>query len=138
MTRTPTHIVWAGMMQRCHSKGAKDFPRYGGRGITVCPHWHTFANFLADMGERPANMSIDRIDNNKGYEPENCRWATNEEQQRNTSANRILRLGDEAKTMAEWAEKLDLKYNTLSGRLNLGWSDERALTTPVNKRLSRA
>lgn len=83
MTRTTTHNVWSGMHQRCNSPTAKDYPRYGGRGIKVCERWSKFENFLVDMGERPAGLSLDRINNDGNYEPGNCRWATAKEQANN-------------------------------------------------------
>ncbi len=78
-----TWRVWASMRERCLHKKCKDYPSYGGRGITVYEKWNTFENFLLDMGECPAGLTLDRIDNNKGYEPGNCRWVTHIEQMRN-------------------------------------------------------
>lgn len=85
-TRTPTYNCWANMKARCENKNRSDFKNYGGRGICVCESWSEFANFLADMGEKPGGLSIDRIDNNGNYEPGNCRWATASQQRRNQRA----------------------------------------------------
>jgi len=85
LSDTPIHRVWSDMKYRCELPTNQAYPRYGGRGITVCERWQTFENFLEDMGDKPPGMSIDRIDNDKGYEPSNCRWATDLEQSRNRS-----------------------------------------------------
>jgi hypothetical protein len=77
------------MKQRCNNERAKDYSYYGNRGITICSRWNVFANFLADMGEAPPGLTIDRIDNNGDYEPGNCQWATRKQQARNTRANKI-------------------------------------------------
>lgn len=80
---TSTYRIWAEMVQRCTNPRHKAWDRYGGRGITVCDAWLTFPGFLADMGERPAGLSLDRVDNDSGYRPDNCRWATASEQMKN-------------------------------------------------------
>lgn len=89
-TGTTEYAIWRGMIQRCHSVGHKDYPNYGARGITVCERWRkSFAAFLADVGERPAGMTIDRINNDGGYELSNCRWATQIQQQQNRRSTRL-------------------------------------------------
>ena len=87
-TRTTTYVVWMNMIQRTTNPRNPAWRDYGGRGITVCKRWRDFAAFLADMGERPDGLTLDRIDNDRGYEPGNCRWATWSEQRRNQRARR--------------------------------------------------
>lgn len=133
---TPEYRVWCAMIQRCYGKKHKRIAQYAGRGITVCDRWrHSFPNFLSDMGKRPSpDLSLDRIDNDKGYSPENCRWATRKQQQRNRSVNRLLTFQGETKPMAEWAEMLHVRPKLVANRLrDLGWSVERALTEPARK-----
>lgn len=128
---TPTYHTWSGMVARCNNPRHKSFGRYGGAGIRVCERWLTFANFLADMGEKPRGTSIDRIDHTRGYEPGNCRWATDKQQARNKRNNRPMTLDGVTRTQAEWVELLGIHQATLNDRLAHGWSDERALTTPA-------
>lgn len=117
------------MHARCYDSRHKHYPRYGGRGIRVCEAWHSFEPFFADMGHRPTTKhSLDRIDNDGNYEPGNCRWATNSEQQRNRSSTRMIEFGGRRLSMAAWAEQTGLKLSTLCFRLAHGWSIERALT----------
>ena len=81
--RSPTYSSWAAMITRCSNPKIREWEHYGGRGITVCERWLKFENFLADMGEKPAELTLDRIDNDGNYEPGNCRWATRSDQIRN-------------------------------------------------------
>jgi hypothetical protein len=126
--------TWASMKNRCGNPNDTRFSSYGGRGITVCKEWLKFENFLADMGERPLGRSLDRIDNNKGYFKENCRWATPKEQQRNTRLNKWIEHKGERLTLSDWAKRLGSTNEWIVGsRLKLGWSPEEAVSTPVNK-----
>jgi hypothetical protein len=86
-----TYYIWSGAIQRCHNPKNKDFKRYGARGITVCERWRSFVNFLADMGERPEGMTLDREDNDLGYSKANCRWATPKQQANNRRSARRQR-----------------------------------------------
>lgn len=129
----PVHWVWSGMIQRCTNSKNEKFVRYGGRGITVCDRWRKFENFLADMGEPPpGDLSIERKDNNKGYSPENCKWATRMEQGRNKHNNRFLTYEGKTLHISEWARRKGLKIPTLWRRLFVyGWDIGGALNTPV-------
>lgn len=133
---TLTYARWKSMMQRCTNPKAENFAHYGGRGITVCERWHDFASFLTDMGECPSRaMTLDRIKGERDYEPGNCRWATRAEQNRNRPrAAVMLTHAGETLSATDWAERLGMRANTLFARLHLGWSAERALTTPLKPR----
>ena len=89
--RTPTYVVWSNMWARCTNPKRRDYKNYGGRGIVVCQRWERFEHFLADMGEKPGSLSLDRINNDEGYSPNNCRWATASEQRRNQRPTHIVR-----------------------------------------------
>lgn len=118
-THTPEYRIWLGMKARCADLRDK---RYGGRGIAVCDRWRTsFEAFLRDMGTRPTpEHSLDRLENARGYEPGNVRWATRLEQGRNTSRNRLITIGDVTLPLSAWAERLGVKYMTLHSRLRRG------------------
>jgi hypothetical protein len=132
LTHTPIYVVWQNMRNRCYKKTNNSYEDYGARGITVCDRWkNSFENFYSDMGDIPAGKSIDRIDNNKGYSPENCKWSTRLEQQSNRRSNvRVAYRGVE-KTLQEWAREFGFSYQLLYGRLYHGWNIEKALLTPV-------
>lgn len=132
---TPEHAIWRAMKKRCLNKNVKCYKRYGGRGIKICKRWMTFENFLEDMGKRPTpKHSLDRIDNDSGYSPGNCRWASPMEQANNKSNNRILSHNGKTMTMAQWGRETDVPATIIEARINrLKWSVEKALTTPVGK-----
>lgn len=126
-----TYSVWSSMRSRCRDMLNH---KYGGRGITVCERWEKYENFLADMGLRPEALSIDRIDTNGNYEPENCRWATATEQANNRRGNRRFEYKGESKTLAELSRISGIKSLTLSSRLQRGWSLEQSITTPLGSK----
>jgi len=118
----PTYKSWAEMIYRCKKNGRKYWYE---KGIRVCVSWLKFDNFFSDMGERPPNTTIDRIDNNKGYFKENCRWATSKQQARNKSNNMLIK----GKTLSEWSEITGIKRSTLAQRYYVyGWSVDRVLS----------
>lgn len=124
--------LWNNVMTRCYNKAAPTYKWYGGKGVSVFEPWHMFSRFAEDLraeiGDRPGSLhSLDRIDGSRGYEPGNLRWATQAEQNRNTSRNRLLTLDGETLTITDWALRLGVVPNTISGRLKAGWPLERAL-----------
>ena len=127
---------WQMMIQRCHNPKRPDYPNYGGRGIFVADEWRTsFHCFAAAIGPMPSpDHQIERIDNDRNYEPGNVRWATRIEQARNRSTNTHLQIGGQTKTLVEWAEKAGVPYGTFMARLRKGWSPERAVSTPLQRR----
>lgn len=136
-SRSAEYKTWKAIRSRCHDPKTPHFAMYGARGIRVCEEWReSFKQFLADMGHRPpGRFSLDRIDNSKGYEPGNCRWATYRTQQNNRSNNRIIEFDGRSMTLAEWGRVTGVARATLERRIDrYGWSIERALTTPVARR----
>ncbi len=119
---------WGTMRTRCSNKNVPEYPRYGGSGIRVCDRWKRFENFLSDMGLRPQNTTLDRINNLGNYEPNNCRWATRKQQSRNTKQNVLIRQDDETHCLLEWSEILGVHINTLYKRIHKGWSVGRILS----------
>lgn len=119
------------MRRRCSSPLDAFYQNYGGRGISVCAEWTLFENFLADMGEKPDGMTLERIDNDGHYEPDNCRWATPKDQARNRRSNRLLEHDGQTSVIAELAEEHGVASGTIRKRLSMGWSVERALHQPV-------
>ena len=135
MSKSVEYSTWSSMIGRCTNPRSKSYPYYGGRGISVCVRWTGpggFENFLADMGTRPEGHTLDRIDNNGHYCPENCRWATEPEQVRNRSNAVFVTHNDNTMTIAEWSRVIGIPYATLHNRIVcLKWTPEKALTTPA-------
>lgn len=132
---TRTYRTWTQMLSRCRNSNHKDYKGYGARGISVCDRWLEFGNFLADMGERPEETTIDRKDTNGNYCLSNCRWATQKQQHRNKRSNRIITYKGTSMCFQAWADHLNMSKHTLHTRLNqLGWSMERAVNTPVRRK----
>jgi hypothetical protein len=128
---SPTYAIWQTMHDRCSNPNNKRWERYGGRGIKVCERWGDFENFFADMGEHPAGMAIDRKDNDRGYEPDNCAWATPVEQAYNRSTTLQIEWRGRMLTTLDLAQETGIPAINIRERLNSGWSVERAATTPV-------
>lgn len=128
---SPTYLTWSAMLNRCTNPKQRSFAKYGARGITVCDRWRAFECFLADMGERPAGMTIDRIDGSLGYEPGNCRWATPSQQSRNRKTTRPVLRSDGARfpSMIDAAEAIggnrrcirDVCTGRQKSHLGFGW-----------------
>ena len=132
MSDTPTYSSWEQMIARCRNTNNERYADYGGRGITVCERWLKFENFLADMGERPSlSHSLDRVDVNGSYSPENCRWATRKQQQRNMRNSHFVEVNGQRVTVAEAVEITGIPNDVLRSRLRRGWSEQDALTRPV-------
>lgn len=124
--------AWSGMLGRCNNSNSARFHRYGGRGIRVCDRWRDPLAFYADMGDPPEGHSLDRIDNDRDYSPDNCRWATAKEQNNNRCTTRMISFGGETMSAAVWAQRLGIGKATMYYRLR-EWPLERALTEPPRR-----
>jgi len=140
LTGTRIYAVWQAMLNRCRNPNVVEYKHYGGRGIKVCKRWLVFENFLADMGDahgktRSSMPTIERINNDGNYEPQNVRWASYHDQGRDRSNNRLLSFKGKTKILADWANDLGVTPGALIYRLDYkGWSIEEALTTPKPER----
>lgn len=132
--------IWRNMKQRCYNPKACKYNSYGGRGIKVCEEWmkyEAFHKWSMNNGYRD-DLTLDRIDNNGDYCPENCRWVTRKQQARNTAQNHFITYQDKTKTLREWADEFGINYTTLSSRLlDYGWSIEKAFTIPIGQHEKR-
>jgi hypothetical protein len=129
---TPTHIAWINMRQRCQNPNRPDYKHYGGRGISVYERWNNFNLFLKDMGLKPKGLTLERIDNDKGYYKSNCKWATIKEQRNNNRRNHLITFGGKTFPMVKWAELTGLPYDTIRCRLKKkNWTIKESLTLPI-------
>lgn len=135
MVDTQEYHAWNGMRQRCNNKNSPKYKNYGARGIKVCDRWlHSFENFYADMGKCPDGFSLDRIDVNGDYTPENCRWADDVTQCNNRQFNFKVTFNGITETLRYWSEKTGINKSALYLRIHRrGWDVEKALTTPLRK-----
>lgn len=130
---TAAYAIWNAMISRCYDQGDKAYAKYGRRGITVCERWRNVSSFYADMGDPPIGLTLDRIDNNKGYSLENCRWATPQQQTRNRSNTRYVEIDGVRKLLHEACLERSVSYNMVWLRLRNGWNVKEALTSPSNR-----
>lgn len=136
--RKQAYNSWCQMKQRCFNPNCISYPNYGGRGIKICERWLKFENFYQDMGDRPEDKSLDRIDNDGNYEPNNCKWSTRKEQVNNRRPDKkhkarsnslTLTLNGTTKSISEWSKETNLSYQVLLKRYKKGWTAEQVLTT---------
>lgn len=131
--RSPEHRAWCAMKKRCYNQNDPRYKDWGGRGVIVCDKWrNSFESFLSDMGSRPSNKhSVDRIDVNGNYEPENCRWATSDIQATNTRRNVKLTIGVDTRCLSEWAREAGVHPATFANRVEANWSEDDLLLPPT-------
>ena len=135
LSRSRIYYEWRSMKDRCARENNKQYADYGGRGITVCQEWQdsfeAFRDWAITNGYQD-NLTIDRIDVNGNYDPSNCRWVTNREQQNNKRNNHLLSYNGKEQTIAKWAEETGLDWMVIYDRIRHGWTVERTLTEPLN------
>ena len=129
-TGSDLYYVWSQIKQRCNNPNNKRYKNYGARGIKFCNEWEDFTNFYnwAKENGYKKGLTIDRIDNNGNYEPSNCRWITNKEQQNNKRNNHLITYNNETLTVTQWAEKYNINVYTFRNRISKGWDIKKALT----------
>lgn len=134
LSKSRIYVAWHHMIQRCYRSNCKAYKNYGGRGIKICDEWlqdfMNFYNWAINNGYKD-NLSIDRIDVNGNYEPNNCRWADDFTQRRNKRNNKYFSINGDTKTLTDWAKQYKIKPNVVRERITKGWNIEKALNTPV-------
>lgn len=129
---TRARVAYSSMMTRCYNPRTRSYKNYGGRGVRVCDRWKSAAaNFIADMGQPPPGCSLDRIDTNGDYCPENCRWATVVEQANNKRSNTRLTYNGKTQSIADWSRETGITLTSIRKRIKRGWPAEEILTTPT-------
>ena len=137
LTKDPVYQAWVGMLRRCNNPKHPSYKNYGGRGIKVCERWHDLDNFMKDMSPKPSpELTLDRIDNDKGYSPDNCRWASRVEQGFNMRSTRVFIIDGERKTFKDLSEETGLSIRLLKRRCYGGWTLEEMLKAKNYKRRS--
>ena len=142
---TPEYRAWSDLKQRCYNTNSQDYPRYGGRGIAVCKRWlNSFETFLSDMGEKPDDLTLDRIDNDGDYSAENCRWATSKQQANNRGDSKLMAIVDQITqdltpgmklTISGAAKRYNVSYSTAQKGLRVLWRHEFVQRIKLGKRL---
>ena len=136
-TEKRAYSIWCGMKQRCLNPNSQSFKNYGGRGITICDRWvNSFEHFFADMGEPSEGLTIDRIDNDKGYSPDNCEWVSRAHQMSNRRCNRFITHNGITQTAMAWSNQLGIAHQTIYGRLDLGLSTDMVLSPEKHTNLT--
>lgn len=137
-TRTPLYRAWSAMRNRCQNASNEEYKNYGERGIKVCKEWgNSFCEFYkwSMLNGYKDGLTIDRIDNNKGYSPDNCRWVDMKTQCNNRRSNRMITYNGKTQTMSQWADELGINYRTLKSRINqMKWSIDKAFNEPIRKK----
>lgn len=129
-SKSRAYASWRNMIARCEDPNHNSYADYGGRGIEICDNWKSFEKFYADMGDPPEGKTLERIDNNGSYCPENCTWASKKQQARNKRSNRMITLDNETRCLAEWCDLYGIDPDLVWGRLRRGWDAKKALTLP--------
>lgn len=135
--KTRLYRIWLRMKQRCSNSNVKEFHYYGGRGITVCEEWMNDFKTFREWAEKSGyndELTLDRIDVNRGYEPSNCRWATKEQQANNMRTSRLITYDGKTDTISNWSKEVGISSSAIRRRLQLGWSIEEALTKPIKRK----
>ncbi len=135
----PMYSVWKAMIRRCSNSDDPSYKNYGGRGIQVCESWKNVETFFADMGTRPEGMTLERVDVDAGYSPENCVWASRSQQGRNRRNNRIVNVFGVRKIMSDWAREMNISVGVLRYRIESGWtiSADLSMESPFRRNASR-